>query len=367
VRLIIQRYLMREIAVTFLGVSLLLALMLLSSNFIRLATETLEGDYPVAAFLTLFALKGVGNIVFILPFAFFIAVLLTLSRLYKDNEIIVLMACGVGPGRLLSSVATLGLAVTLLVGYMALFFAPWAAELSKQLLDEAGAQQGIEGIVAGRFNSLGSDSPTIYVERYEADKKLLHGIFVQGFSSEAEGHKLYVIKAARAQERKGPQGNRYLVLQDGYRYEGTQGKSDYRVIQFAEHGIRLVEREVTASRRPNYAIPTSRLWGDESASYVAEFQWRLSVPISTLLLALIAVPLSKSTPRSGYYRGLFLGILVYVIYNNLLTVGRSLLTKGDVPLQVGLWWVHLLVLVLLVVILWHQRGRRSVRSSRAGS
>lgn len=365
-RLIIDRYLMREIAMTFLAVSLLLALMLLSSNFIRLATETLEGDYPVTAFLTLFALKGVGNIVFVLPFAFFIAVLLTLSRLYKDNEIIVLMACGAGPGRLFSSVATLGLVVSLLVGYLALFFAPWAAELSKQLLDEAGAQQGIEGIVAGRFNSFGADSPTIYVERYEADKKLLHGLFVQGFSGEGEARKLYVIKSASAQESRDRQGNRYLVLKDGYRYEGTRGQSDYRIIQFAEHGIRLVEREVTASRRPNYAIPTSQLWGAQNASYVAELHWRLSVPISTFLLALLAVPFSKSSPRSGRYRGLFFGIIVYVLYNNLLTVGHSSLGKGEVPPQLGLWWVHLVIALLLLFVTWQQQRTRGPRTAARG-
>jgi lipopolysaccharide export system permease protein len=353
--LIIERYLQREIVMTFVAVSVLLALMFLSSNFIILATETLEGDYPIDVFFSLFALKGVGNIVFILPLAFFISVLLALGRLYKDSEMTVLMACGVGPSRLFSSVGKLAVVVALIVGYLALYFAPWAAEQSKQLLDEAGARQEIEGIIAGRFNSFGPAGPTIYVERYESEKKRLYGLLVLGGRVNGKEGEQYVVKAAQAYERTDSNGTRYLVLQNGYRYEGTRGRRDYRITHFVEHGIRITERDVTVSRRPNYAIPTSRLWNSSSSGLVAELQWRLAIPISTLLLALLAVPLSKSSPRSGRYKGLFVGIIVYVIYNNLLTVGRSAISKEDIPLFFGLWWAHLLILCLLALLVWQQR------------
>jgi lipopolysaccharide export system permease protein len=350
VRLIIQRYLMREIALTFFAVSLLLMLMFFSSTFIRLLTETLEGDYPVRILFTLFALKGVGNIVFILPFAFFISVLLTFSRLYKDNEIVVLLACGAGPGRLFASVGMLALVVALVVGYLALFFAPWAEERSSQLLDEAGARQDIQGIIPGRFNSFGPGSPTIYVERYDQDTRVLSGVFVQGEAMVGEKRKeQYLLKAATAYEQIDPQtGGRYLVLQDGYRYEGQLGRRDYRVIRFAEHGLRIQDQAVVASSRPRYAVASVQLLRSAAGVDMAELHWRLAMPISTLLLALLAVPLSKSSPRKGRYTGLFLGILAFVIYNNLLTVGRTALGKGEVSGLVGLWWAHgLLLLVLL--------------------
>ncbi len=350
-RLIIERYLMREVATTFLGVSLILVLMFFSATFIRLLTETVEGDYPVSILFSLFALKGVGNIVFILPFAFFIAVLLAFGKLYKDNEIVVLLACGAGPRRLYVSVGMLALVLSLIVGYLALFFAPWAEDMSYQLLDEAGARQEIEGIVPGRFNTFGPGSPAIYVEGFDRENKRLKGIFVQG---EGEGMQ-YIMNAQRAYERTDNEtGARYLVLQDGYRYEGVQGQRDYRIIHFAEHGIRIRAREVVASNRNRFAIASSALWQSSDSNDLAELHWRIAVPVSTFLLALLAVPLSKSSPRGGRYAGLFFGILLYVFYNNLLTVGRSALGKGEVPPELGLWWVHLLALMLLALIVWKQ-------------
>ncbi len=361
-RLIIDRYLMREMALSFFAVSLLLVVIFFSGTFIRLLGETLEGDYPAHILFSLFALKGVGTVVFILPFAFFIAVLLTFTRLYKDNEIVVLAACGAGPRRLFSSVATLALVVSVLVGYLTLFFTPWAEEQSSQLLDEAGARQEIEGIVPGRFNSFGSDSPTIYVERYDAGKKQLFGLFVQGAGEEEDSQ--YILRAESAYERiERGSGERYLVLQNGYRYEGQRGERDYRITRFVEHGIRIRKREVVASSRPRYAIDSMTLWRSDDNGDSAELQRRLSVPISALLLALLAVPLSKSAPRRSRYTGLFAGILIYVIYNNLLTWGLSALGKGEVPQLLGVWWVHLMMLGLLGWLLWRQQSMKGPRSS----
>jgi lipopolysaccharide export system permease protein len=349
---------MREVAQTFLAVSLLLVLMFFSATFIKQLTETLEGDYPVSILFSLFALKGVGNIVFILPFAFFIAVLLAFGKLYKDNEIVVLLACGAGPRRLFASVGFLAVIVAVMIGYLALFFAPWAEDKSSQLLDEAGARQEIEGIIPGRFNSLGANSPIIYVESLDKDKKRLNGIFVQGSDNGVQ----YVMSAKRAHEFVDKKtGARYLVLLDGRRYEGSLGERDYRIIEFAEHGIRIRNREVVSSSRQRYAVATTTLWGSSDRGDIAELHWRLALPISTILLALLAVPLSKGSPRGGRYSGLFFGIVLYVIYNNLLTVGRSALGKGEVPLALGLWWVHLLALGLLALIVWQQQRVRGPR------
>lgn len=364
-RLIIERYLIREIALTFLGVTLLLLLMFFSSTFIRLLSEALEGDYPVGILFSLFALKAVGKIVFILPFAFFIAVLLAFGRLYKDNEVVVLFACGAGPGRLFSSVAKLALLVALVVGCLTLYFAPWAAEQGSRLLDVAGARQEIEGIVPGRFNNLGFGEPTIYAEAYDAKSKRLSGLFVLGSHLGMDGKRgeEYLLSAKSAYERIDPQsGARYLVLENGVRYEGVLGQLDYRVIRFAEHGIHIRTRPVVASERPRSAVSTLQLWNSDDRADVAELHWRIAMPISTLLLALLAVPLSKSSPRQGRYAGLFLGILTFLVYKNLLTFGQSALSKGSVPPVLGMWWVHALLLMMLGLLLWRQQRVRRPRS-----
>ncbi len=355
--MILRRYLLREVGLNFLGVALLFTLMFLSSTFIRLLTETLEGDYPAKILFTLFALKGVGNLVFILPLSFFIGVMLAFGRLYKDSEMVVFTACGVRPMQVLQAVAIPAVAVALLVAFLALWFAPWSEEQSSQLLDQAGARTEVEGIIPGQFNQFDDNGPVIYAERAEPGSKRLGGLFVQF----RERGKDMQLTAAKAYEKE-QDGARYLILLDGYRYEGKPGQPEYRIIKFSEHGILLREQAVVASARPRYAIATTELIRSATPADMAELQWRLAMPISALLLGLLAVPLSKTSPRQGRFGGLFLGIMIFVIYNNLLTVARSSLGKGETPAFVGLWWVHGLLLLMLVLILWRQNRIPAPRS-----
>jgi lipopolysaccharide export system permease protein len=356
--MILRRYLLREVGLNFLGVALLFTLMFLSSTFIRLLTETLEGDYPAKILFTLFALKGVGNLVFILPLAFFIGVMLAFGRLYKDSEMVVFTACGVRPMQVLQAVAIPALVVALLVAFLALWFAPWSEEQSSQLLDQAGARTEVEGIIPGQSNQFDEKGPVIYAEHAEPGSKRLSGLFVQFREKDREMQ----LTAANAYEKK-QDGARYLILLDGYRYEGKPGQPEYRIIKFSEHGILLREQAVVASARPRYAIATTELLRNATPADMAELQWRLAMPISALLLGLLAVPLSKTSPRQGRFGGLFLGIMIYVVYNNLLTVARSSLGKGEIPAFVGMWWVHGLLLLMLLLILWRQNHLSVPRSS----
>lgn len=350
--MIIRRYLLREVGLNFLGVALLLSVMFLSSTFIRLLTETLEGDYPAKILFTLFALKGVGNLVFIMPLSFFLAVMLAFGRLYRDSEMVVFSACGVRPEQFYKSVGLLALIVSLAVGTMSLFFAPWAERQSELLLDEASKRTEIEGIIPGQFNQFGDGGPVIYTKKYDPEKKKLTEVF----ASYKSGPVQYQLTARHAfEELDEASGERYLVMEDGYRYEGTPGTANYRIIRFAEHGIRIREREAIMSTRHRYAFPTTQLLASDDPEDRAEFQWRLAMPISTLLLGLLAIPLSKTSPRRGRFGGLFLGFMLYLIYNNLLTVAKASLGKGEIPAGIGLWWVHALLLAVLVVIHWRQQ------------
>lgn len=353
--MIIQRYLLREMTATFGGVALLLCLIFLSGTFIQILSEAATGFYPARLVLELFALKGIGNLVFILPLAFFIAVLLALGRLYRDSEMTALYACGIGTRTVYLTVGGLALAVALLLAALALFFTPWAEDRSYQLLDEAGAESEVEGLAAGRFNVLGAGEYLVYVEAISSDRQRLSGVFAHG----AVDGRQQLLSAERALQRLDPtSGERYLVFVDGTRYEGRPGEADYKIINFAEHGIRLVEREVVRSERRHHAIASSELWGSARRNDRVELQRRLDVPLLTVLLGLLAVPLSRTSPRDGRYGKLFIGIVAYIVYNNLLTMARANVSKGEVAPEVGLWWVHLLMLVLVIMIIWYQRRLR---------
>lgn len=361
--MIIQRYLLREIGLSFIAVTLVLGLMFLSGTFVRLLAETLEGRYPSDLLFTLFALRGIGSMVLLMPFAMFIAVMLALGRLYRDSEMAVLSACGYGPRQLLKPVALAGFVVTLLVGWMALFVSPWADDYAAQAIAEAGARTGTQGINPGQFNHF-EGGAVVYVERVDSAKKQLYGIFAQ--MPKQEGH--FQLTAERGHEyTERPGGDRFLLLQNGYRYEGQYGQPEFRIIRFEEHGIRIQEREANTGERRRNTASTHELWQSRSRHDKTELQWRLAMPLSTLLLALLAVPLSKGSPRQGRLLGLFLGVLIYMAYNNLLNIARSAMQQGDVPPWFGLWWVHALVVGLILMLLWRQQRMVPPRRKSTGS
>jgi len=352
---------LKEIAVTFLGVTLLLLLIFISGTFVRILAEAAEGDYPAKVVLSLFALKSVGSMVLVLPISLFLGVMLALGRLYKDSEMVAMTACTVGPEYVMRAVALVAVFIAVLIAFLALYVGPWAEERSHQLLDEAQAKVEIEGIVPGRFNQSDDGDDLIYAAA--AGKK--RGELLDIFAQQRKDGMLTLLTAKSAYTyRDKKNGQRYLMLRDGYRYEGKPGTSEYRTLHFSEHGLLLRTQEVVASKRRRNAIPSMALYESSDPSDTAELQWRIATPISALLLALLAVPLSKTNPRSGRFGRLFIGIMLFVIYNNLLSVARSGLSKGDVSPWIGLWWPHLLV-ALLVYILYKQQLQMRSQKKRA--
>jgi len=363
--LIIERYLLREIFYAFLGVTLLLLLIFVSGTLVRILAETAEGTYPADIVFSLFALKSVANLMLVLPLALFLAVLLALGRLYKDSEMTVLAACGVGPEKVVKSVALLSVFVSVLVAFLALYLAPLAEEHGHRLIDQAEASSELEGVAAGRFNQTEDGRHLLYVEDIAEGRQRLEEIF--GYSRVVDGADNVVIAESANQYIDEDTGNRYLLLNNGYRYEGEPGTAQFRIVKFKEYGILLKEQPVVPSKRRRNAIPSSELLRSDSDGDMAELQWRISMPISALVLAMLAVPLARTTPRQGRYGRLFAGILLYIIYNNLMTVGRAWVGKGEVPPEVGIWWSHLLMLATAIWLLWRQNRMPGRKASEAGA
>jgi lipopolysaccharide export system permease protein len=178
---------------------------------------------------------------------------------------------------------------------------------------------------------------------------------------QVEGNGVEVVVARRGEQVESDDPNtRMLVLHDGRRYEGVPGTPDFRVVEFLEHGIpyRLPSLQ-PPSPRPR-AMSFARLWASSEPQHIAEWQWRLSVPISTILLALLAVPLARSRPREGRYGRIAIGLLVFIIYFNLLSASKAWTEEATIAPELGLWWVHGCVVLFTLGLLglqngWHRR------------
>lgn len=352
--MIIERYLFRELAGTLFAVTAVLFLIFVSSWFARLLGQVAAGSVQAEVIFLLLGLKSIDALMILLPLAFYLAVLLAFGRLYKDSEMTAMLACGVSLTRVTRLVFWVGLGFALVVAVVSLYIGPWSKGERSKLQDQMSATAGLETIAAGQFRELGGGDVVFYAERLSQDGRSMENVFIQGVR---KGN-LNLVVAERGRQIADA-GGRYLLLENGHRYEGIPGQADFRIIQFVRHKVLLQEPEAMLQVDETSAIPTLTLWRSGKRHEVAELQWRISMPVSAVLLALLAVFLSRTNPRQGRYAKFFLGILVYVIYSNLLGVAKTWVERGTVEPWPGMWWVHLLLLlVVLVMLVQHAGGLR---------
>jgi lipopolysaccharide export system permease protein len=354
--MILDRMLVREVIKAVIAVSLLLLLIIVAHRFVRYLAEAAVGGLSADVIVLLLALVLAKYLVILLPPSLFLGIQLTLGRMYRDSEMVVLGACGVGSTRLHRAILWVAVPFALLVAGMSFFVGPWA---ERQLLAIQAQQEhslDIGGVLAGRFHEFRGGRVVLFVESTDKETGRLEQVFIQ----DLERGKIGVLVARSARNYVHPDsGERYLVLEDGYRYEGKPGRADYRVSRFEEFAVGLSDPRQGTARQRKSAIPSVTLWGATGLAEQAELQWRLSLPISAFLLSLLALPLSESAPRQGRYGKILVAVLAYVCYSNLLGVAQAWMEQGHVPAWLGLWWVHGVIIIVLLVLLRRGRGRRA--------
>jgi len=356
--LILERYIYREVLQTFFAVFGVLVLIFVSNRFVKYLADAATGELANDLLLELLAAKLAANLILIMPLAYFVSVLMTFGRLYSDSEITALVAGGLSPARLMWSMAGLSLAVALAGSVLSVYIAPEAQDLAAHIEDRSKEDAEISGVVGGRFSEFGGGRRVFFAERISRDRSELQNVFVHRSDSSrpvlvaAESGYQFVDPVTR---------DRFMVLVNGHSYEGRAGEADIAITRFREYGVRMEDNTATPGERRINAWSTLELLAADGAEARAELQWRLSLPLSILLLGPLGMLVARTSPRQGRFSRLFYGILVYFVYNNLMGVGRELVRRGDVDPVVGMWPVHLLM-VAAVLVMYHLQvsGRRPV-------
>jgi len=349
---ILSRYIFRETALTWAAVTVILLAILVTNQFASVLEDAAEAQLPRDAILVVMGYSSVQYLTILIPVGLFLSILLALARFYRDSEMAAIMACGVGTVSLYRPLMLLAIVLSGAVAWLALDIAPASLKAIEVISEDAKQRADLALLEPGRFVSFGKDSAVLYAEAVSEQGKLSK-VFVQ----RRRGDKVEVIVADRASQRSdGETGLRILTFHNGKRYEGTPGQPDFRIISFGEHGIPY-EMPTSKSGEPALETMSMRsLLDEEGLGAIAEIQWRLSAPLSLIVLTLIAVPLSRTSPRQGRYGNLAAGVLVYVIYANLLGAAKVWVEQGDAPPIVGLWWVHVLFAGFGGVVLLRQQG-----------
>lgn len=356
---IIDRYLFKEIIISLISVITVLLLIFSSKHFVRYMSDAAAGELPTSMIFQLLSLFTLSYLVLIVPFAIYLAVIITLGRFYKDNEITAAEACGLGLPRIIKSIFYLSLILSFLVGVLSIWVAPWAEAKQYNIRDQARAESEFGFIVPGRFHEIRGGRGVFYIEEIADPKSMQSGEMSKVFVYLNAGAKLDVFSSLTGYiEIDKETGSRFIVLQDGFRFEVVADGGGYRLYKYKKSGIRVMQEATDSGKVKIVERRTASLIDDESAAAQAELHWRIAMPISSILLTIMAVLLSKTNPRQGRFAKLFVALLAYIAYVYVLMLTRSALKQGDIPLFLGMWWVHALAIVFIIVLLGKQFGWR---------
>jgi lipopolysaccharide export system permease protein len=353
--LIIARSFYAEAARTTMMIVVALLVVFLFFGLTGLLARAARGEFADRVVLALLVLQTLKRLDLLLPLAAYLGVLFTFARWYRDSEMVVLGACGVGMREILRPVLVFALTMAALVGFVAFTLTPLAARQA-EAVKNLGARSSEPGLVApGTFTTSPVSRRILYAEEVDAESGRMRNVFGTDLATGREG----VVVAGRGEPYREPQtGGRFLALYDGRLYEGTPGTAGFEIVEFGVFHVRLEERAPPSPSLRAQNLPARVLWKDDSHEARVEWHSRLSKPVMVIIMTVLALVLAYTDARRGRFANLFAAIVAYFVYFNLLGFGQALLRKAVVPPELGFWWVHAIFAAATIYFL--QRRARNL-------
>lgn len=319
------------------------------SQLIRLLGDAVSGRIAVEGVLALLGFAAMNYLAVLLSISLFISILLTLSRSYRDSEMVVWHGCGIGLMRWIRPVMWYALPVVGLIALFSLVLSPWSLQRAEEFKRKLESRDDVAAAIPGTFRESKQADRVYFVENVNLGSNRVGNIFVQSI----QNGKLGTMVAREGLQETLPNGDRFLVLLNGTRYEGTPGQRDYNIVEFERHSIRIDNVPPKLAQPWVRTMSTPELLLERSLLSHAELDWRVGLPLSAAILALLAIPLSYVNPRAGRSLNLVLAIVLYMFYSNLISVSNAWVAQGKLSPGLGLWGIH--ALMLLVTVLMFQR------------
>jgi len=329
---------------TLLAVWSVIVVIIVSRQFIRILDRAVEGQVSNQTLLTVLGLKTIIASAAFLPAALFMAVLMVLGRMYRDQEMSAVASAGGGAGTVYRSIFLLVFPLSVLSAGLSFYVSPWAEAMMEELMHQDKESADLRGIAAGKFSEYSQGDLVFYVEKID-DDKTMHQVFVQ----HRQGDRLAIINAEVGRLRDLPDG-RYVVLENGERIQGQPGALNYVLEQFTEYAVRMETKE-SAANFGKESVASGTLASSGQITDIAELQRRFSIPMGIVLLSFIAVPLAQMSPRGGVYGNMLVGFLIYFSYGNFIRVSQSWVMNQTIPAWLGVFGVNTLLLLIGGILL----------------
>jgi lipopolysaccharide export system permease protein len=348
--MIFQRSLIREFSLIAIAVVGVLLAIMLTRLLISLLGKAAGGDVLPEAVIGLIAFGVLTYLPVLLGIAVFVAVLLALTRSYRDSEMTVWFTSGLSIAAWVKPVLQFALPVALVCALLSMAITPWAQAQSVEYQRLLASRDDVSSVTPGVFRESRSSDRVFFVDKLSESDDQVNNVFVQS----TENNRMGVMVAQKGFIETAENGDRFVVLLNGRRYEGTPGTLDYRTVDFDRYALRIEPREAARQAPSNKATATLDLLAERKPEQLAELHWRVALPLAVVIMALFAIPLAFVNPRQGRSWNLILAVLVYALYNNLLSIFQAWTAQGKLPTWLGLWPVHVTMVAILLVLYWRQ-------------
>ena len=344
--MIFHRTLLREFANLAIAVFLSLFLIALTTRLIRLLGHAAGGKIPSDAVVAFLGFSALNVLPVLLSLTLFITVLLALNRAWRDSEMVIWFSSGLSLTAWLRPVLMFAAPLVFVIALLSLVIAPWSAQMAEQYRSRLNSRDDLSRVEPGTFGESRSKERVFFVESVAGDKGSVQNVFVSSVQHRRTG----VMMSERGFTEYAENGDRFLVMQQGRRYEGVPGEADFSMAEYDRYAMRIQTKEGDEPEATHKSLSTLGLVENPTRSNLGELLWRIGMPLSALVLALLAVPLSFVNPRAGRSVNLLFALLTYMVYSNLLSVSQARVAQGKMAFATGWWLVHAAMILVLFAL-----------------
>ena len=349
--MIFRNALLRELAIAAIATFFVLLGIVITMLLVRLLGQAASGAITTTGVAVLMGFAILNYLPVLFSLTLFISVLMTLTRSYRDSEMVVWFSCGMSLTEWIRPVLTFATPVVLIIAALSMGLSPWAVTNSEELRRRMDSRDDVSAVSPGVFRESRQAQRVYFVEEVSGSANLVANVFVSSVQHGKQG----VMVASRGFQETAENGDRFLVLLNGRRYEGEPGSADYKIYEFQRYAMRIESLDGRAPRAPTTkSLSTLTLLRDPTSPNLAELSWRIGLPASALILTLLAIPLSFVNPRAGRSMNLLLALLIYMAYGNLLSITQAYIAQSRISLALGLLGVHAVMLTILLVLFYRR-------------
>ena len=359
----IAKYIMRNLVAYFFAITFIIGLVVFGNQFVLTVQESIDRGIPFQELMPLISFNMIRDVPVILVLSIFLAVIITISQLYKNSEAIVMNSIGLGDKAFLSVIKPLAIILFLFVLFLTAYAVPWAKQQKSVAEKETKNASEFSFITEGKFESFKKGDIVFY-----ASDSTSTSIDVDGeqnmeeiFIYASDNGNPVIVLASEATKYIDPESKSiYLRLRDGVRYQGLPSSENINILNFDSYDLEIVSGEVQKSIATFTEIEektTLDLLKQGGLLAIAELQWRLSLPLSILILVVFAVYLGKTSPRAGKGINILIGIFIFMLYNNGLLVAKSSIENGLLSPIIGMWGIHLIAILFLILLYQFRQGK----------